>query len=80
MTLILIGKMCISCVVDWAALAQEWIKMKETHIPSAPTPPSISENPRGSSYGEGEAPMDMECKDDEIPPAPPAPNISGASV
>ncbi|XP_058791100.1 arginine/serine-rich protein PNISR-like isoform X2 [Phymastichus coffea] len=64
--------------VDWAALAQEWIKMKETNIPSVPTPPSITQNPPSSSFAGGEAPMDMEFKDDGIPPAPPAPNISGA--
>lgn len=61
--------------VDWAALAQQWIKMKETIVPPAPPPPSLSAN--SSSDGGGEAPMDMDTKDDDVPPAPPAPNISG---
>ncbi|XP_016845745.1 arginine/serine-rich protein PNISR [Nasonia vitripennis] len=65
--------------VDWAALAQQWIKMKETSIPPAPPPPSIADELQclSSNNGGGEAPMDMDTKDDEIPPAPPAPNISG---
>lgn len=66
-------------LVDWAALAQQWIKMKECSVPPAPPPPSI---PGGltnlSSDGGGEAPMDMDTRDDEIPPAPPAPTISGS--
>ncbi|XP_034949130.1 arginine/serine-rich protein PNISR-like [Chelonus insularis] len=60
--------------VDWAALAQQWIKMKETVVPPAPPPPSLSNDTRD---GGGEAPMDMDTKDDDVPPAPPAPNISG---
>ncbi|OXU23455.1 hypothetical protein TSAR_001639 [Trichomalopsis sarcophagae] len=65
--------------VDWAALAQQWIKMKETSIPPAPPPPSIADELQclSSNNGGGEAPMDMDTKDDDIPPAPPAPNISG---
>ncbi|EFN61795.1 Splicing factor, arginine/serine-rich 18 [Camponotus floridanus] len=65
--------------VDWAALAQQWIKMKETVVPPAPPPPTI--NPIYSANdGSGEAPMDMDTKDDEVPPAPPAPTISGSET
>ncbi|KYM75379.1 Splicing factor, arginine/serine-rich 18 [Atta colombica] len=65
--------------VDWAALAQQWIKMKETVVPPAPPPPSI--NPVCSANdGSGEAPMDMDTKDDDVPPAPPAPTISGSEA
>lgn len=64
-------------IVDWAALAQQWIKMKETVVPPAPPPPSLGNNDM-SSDGGGEAPMDMDTKDDDVPPAPPAPNISGS--
>lgn len=64
-------------IVDWAALAQQWIKMKETVVPPAPPPPTI--NPICSANdGSGEAPMDMDTKDDDVPPAPPAPTISGS--
>lgn len=62
--------------VDWAALAQQWIKMKETAVPPAPPPPTI-QSARSPDHG-GEAPMDVDGKDDDIPPAPPAPNISGS--
>jgi len=69
--------MLLSGIVDWAALAQQWIKMKETVVPPAPPPPSI--NPVCSANdGSGEAPMDMDTKDDDVPPAPPAPTISGS--
>ncbi|XP_011296906.1 arginine/serine-rich protein PNISR isoform X2 [Fopius arisanus] len=61
--------------VDWAALAQQWIKMKETIVPPAPPPPSLSNE--SSNDGGGEAPMDMDTKEDDVPPAPPAPTISG---
>lgn len=65
--------------MDWAALAQQWIKMKETVVPPAPPPPTI--NPIYSANdGSGEAPMDMDTKDDEVPPAPPAPTISGSGT
>lgn len=65
--------------VDWAALAQQWIKMKETVVPPAPPPPNI--NPMYSANdGSGEAPMDVDTKDDDVPPAPPAPNISGSGT
>ncbi|XP_051164145.1 arginine/serine-rich protein PNISR isoform X2 [Leptopilina boulardi] len=63
--------------VDWAALAQQWIKMKETVVPPAPPPPSIDTG-QSDNDGGGEAPMDMDTKDDDIPPAPPAPSISGS--
>lgn len=51
--------------VDWAALAAQWIYMKETcpyeGMPEAPPPPKISK----SDFEEkGEAPMEVE-KDDE---------------
>ncbi|KYN28999.1 Splicing factor, arginine/serine-rich 18 [Trachymyrmex cornetzi] len=69
----------LSGIVDWAALAQQWIKMKETVVPPAPPPPSI--NPVCSANdGSGEAPMDMDTKDDDVPPAPPAPTISGSEA
>ncbi|XP_014468916.1 PREDICTED: arginine/serine-rich protein PNISR-like isoform X2 [Dinoponera quadriceps] len=64
--------------VDWAALAQQWIKMKETIVPPAPPPPAINTMCAGND-GSGEAPMDMDTKDDDVPPAPPAPNISGSA-
>lgn len=50
--------------------------MKETVVPPAPPPPNIGPN-QGSEGGGGEAPMDMDTKDDEVPQAPPAPGISG---
>lgn len=62
--------------MDWAALAQQWIKMKETVVPPAPPPPSLSHDDSNNDDG-GEAPMDVDTKDDDVPPAPPAPNISG---
>ncbi|EFN80678.1 Splicing factor, arginine/serine-rich 18 [Harpegnathos saltator] len=65
--------------VDWAALAQQWIKMKETIVPPAPPPPAINTICPGND-GSGEAPMDMDTKDDDVPPAPPAPNISGSEA
>lgn len=63
--------------VDWAALAQQWIKMKETVVPPAPPPPTINPICSGND-GSGEAPMDMDTKEDDVPPAPPAPTISGS--
>ncbi|KAG9431888.1 Splicing factor, arginine/serine-rich [Apis mellifera carnica] len=64
--------------VDWAALAQQWIKMKETVVPPAPPPPTINPICSGND-GSGEAPMDMDTKEDDVPPAPPAPTISGSA-
>ncbi|KOC70300.1 hypothetical protein WH47_02803 [Habropoda laboriosa] len=64
--------------VDWAALAQQWIKMKETVVPPAPPPPTINPICPGTD-GSGEAPMDMDTKEDDVPPAPPAPTISGSA-
>lgn len=66
--------------VDWAALAQQWIQMRETLppdqlslMPDAPPPPMISNMmpppPSMIDDGEkGEAPMEVE-RDDEEPPA-----------
>jgi hypothetical protein len=59
--------------VDWAALAQQWIQMKETlpsdQIPPAPPPPPIgdknsAEKKKDLDVEGGEAPMDMDTKDD----------------
>ncbi|XP_063241203.1 arginine/serine-rich protein PNISR isoform X5 [Bacillus rossius redtenbacheri] len=57
--------------VDWAALAQQWIQMKETcpvdQVPPAPPPPVIGDTSapkKGAGSEAGEAPMDMELKDD----------------
>ncbi|CAG2052994.1 unnamed protein product [Timema podura] len=57
--------------VDWAALAQQWIQMKETcpgdAVPPAPPPPPFGDKPldKKDMEGEGgEAPMDMDTKDD----------------
>lgn len=55
--------------IDWAALAQQWIYMKETcpyeGMPEAPPPPNISNSISRKAYEEkGEAPMEVE-KDDE---------------
>lgn len=53
--------------VDWAALAQQWIMMKETappehQIPQAPPPPNIGNNSTKKDLIDegGEAPMDVE--------------------
>ena len=51
--------------------------MKETVVPPAPPPRSMNINDTCNDGG-GEAPMDMDTKDDDVPPAPPAPNISGS--
>lgn len=76
--------------VDWAALAQQWITMKETstHViaeqqfvamPMAPPPPTISK-PIQHDLGEeqGEAPMEVEHDEEEH--APPAPAIVNNNV
>ena len=63
--------------VDWAALAQQWIKYKETAVPLTPPPPPILGSLSSTSNDGGPVPMDMDTKDDDIPPAPPAPTISG---
>lgn len=58
--------------MDWASLAQEWIKMKEvTSVAAVPPPPPISSNQNRSEKNEdkGEAPMDMDT-DDKGPDAP----------
>lgn len=53
--------------VDWAALAQQWIHMKETcttdQLLAAPPPPIISKQEFDEE--QGEAPMEVE-KDDEL--------------
>lgn len=71
--------------IDWAALAQQWIHMKETcHtiapappplMPIAPPPPRLSAVPtRDMGEEQGEAPMEVE-HDDE-PPAPSLDNLT----
>lgn len=54
--------------VDWAALAQQWIYMKETcttdDLLTAPPPPIISK-PDFHNEEKGEAPMEVE-KEDEL--------------
>lgn len=58
--------------VDWAALAQQWIQMKETlppeMVPAAPPPPVISWNrspePTTTIGEQGEAPMEVEREED----------------
>lgn len=60
--------------VDWAALAQQWIQMKETHpvdqIPPAPPPPPIGDKAESGEKRKepevegGEAPMDMDTKEE----------------
>lgn len=56
--------------VDWAALAQQWIQMKETlppeMVPAAPPPPVISWNrsPETTVDEQGEAPMEVERDED----------------
>lgn len=56
--------------VDWAALAQQWIHMREScaveitdPMPSAPPPPRIS-NPIPEYEEKGEAPMEVEHDDE----------------
>lgn len=70
--------------VDWAALAQQWIMMKETcppeQVPPAPPPPSIgpvkkksvSSNSGNSLIEAGEAPMEVENDKDDGDDEPPA--------
>lgn len=53
--------------VDWAALAQQWIHMKETcdeQIPIAPPPPRFS-NIITDYEEQGEAPMEVEHEDEQ---------------
>lgn len=76
----------ISLSVDWAQLAQQWIQMKDAfppdQVPPAPPPPPIGPLPRERDSSKeihdvgtegGEAPMDMETKEEamEAPSAPP---------
>lgn len=78
--------------VDWAALAQQWIYMKESctglpaaqPIPIAPPPPMISKpSGRHSFVEKGEAPMEVEPLDEiaatSPPPAPAPPKIFSSS-
>lgn len=58
--------------VDWAALAQQWIHMKETtgvtvddSMPSAPPPPRLS-NLIPDFEEKGEAPMEVEHDDEPV--------------
>lgn len=60
--------------VDWAALAQQWIHMKESCntapdmniIPNAPPPPRISNTTTHLDFEEkGEAPMEVEHEEEQ---------------
>lgn len=56
--------------VDWAALAQHWIHMKETcpndePAPEAPPPPNISRPDVRDLEEQGEAPMEV-VRDDDV--------------
>ncbi|CAH0553719.1 unnamed protein product [Brassicogethes aeneus] len=64
--------------VDWAALAQQWIIMKEAGPPPVPGEQPVTlnkKNKREASPEMGEAPMDMEDKD-ENPPWPGPPKVA----
>lgn len=56
--------------VDWAAVAQQWIHMKESYgtvndeCPIAPPPPRISQ-PNVNYEEQGEAPMEVEHEDEQ---------------
>ncbi|KAF5303504.1 hypothetical protein FQR65_LT08203 [Abscondita terminalis] len=60
--------------IDWAALAQQWIIMKEAGPPvpeqlTAPPPPKIQKVKKDNSFEGGEAPMEVENeRDDEGQP------------
>ncbi|KAF5280233.1 hypothetical protein FQA39_LY18093 [Lamprigera yunnana] len=60
--------------IDWAALAQQWIIMKEAGPPvpeqlTAPPPPKIQKTKKDNSFEGGEAPMEVENeRDEELPP------------
>lgn len=57
--------------VDWAALAQQWIIMKEAGPPPVQHGPAAAQHkPKRDVQGEGgEAPMDVENdKEDDVPP------------
>lgn len=57
--------------VDWAALAQQWIIMKEAGppipdpVPNVPPPPNISKIKKDQLNEGGEAPMDVENDNDK---------------
>lgn len=61
----------ILIIVDWAALAQQWIQMKES-IPAnavqataAPLPLPVDSKSECSTKDKGEAPMDVENDEKE---------------
>ncbi|KAK5649939.1 hypothetical protein RI129_000968 [Pyrocoelia pectoralis] len=60
--------------IDWAALAQQWIIMKEAGPPvpeqllTPPPPPKIQPVKKDNSFEGGEAPMEVEKDDDEQKP------------
>lgn len=62
--------------IDWAALAQQWIIMKEAgppvpdQIPVAPPPPSIQVTKKENVCEGGEAPMEVVNEKDEDNQAP----------
>ncbi|XP_055710647.1 arginine/serine-rich protein PNISR [Phlebotomus papatasi] len=62
-------------MVDWAALAQQWIQMKETcppeDVPPAPPPPPLT---RSDFEEQGEAPMEVVDKEEETAFAPASSN------
>lgn len=62
-----------SSSVDWAALAQQWIAMKEAAaILAVPPPPSTAAASVKESTEEGEAPMEVENPDgNSDSPVPP---------
>lgn len=55
--------------MDWAALAQQWIKMKESiparAAPAAPLLPPVGDKSDPALKDKGEEPMDMETDDKE---------------
>ncbi|KAK4883296.1 hypothetical protein RN001_006615 [Aquatica leii] len=56
--------------IDWAALAQQWIIMKEAGPPvpeqlTAPPPPKIQKLKKDNSFEGGEAPMEVENEREE---------------
>lgn len=70
--------------IDWAALAQQWIHMKETCHTIAPAPPSLmpvapppprltQTSSRDLGEEQGEAPMEVEHDDEQAEPAPSPP-------
>lgn len=62
--------------VDWAALAQQWIAMKDAAAVLAVPPPAPPAKPE---VEEGEAPMEVENIDNSESPVPPDWNSSSNS-